>query len=365
MIDVKNGTDRGHGKIRISLNNSELNINQWFSMATVDQIVQKICEHSKTPGDTVRKMIEEKVIELSGLVSKEGAAYIVAREMGINLLKESRRQLKVSNIVSGLRSVDIVARVVRVFDVREFEKNGKKGKVRNLILGDDTGTIRMSLWNNETERAEGIKEGDVLKISGGYVKPTNTDTVELRIGRGQMEKTDQVVPDVPVQKDIEQRFESMKRRDIADFSPGEYSETRACIVQVFRKNPFFEVCPECGTRVKQTEEKWVCDDHGTVDPGYAMVVSGVIDDGTGNIRAVFFREMAEKMFGKSTEELVGMTKKDNDSLKLFDSVGSMGKDFILRGRVKSNDFTQRNEFIVNDMEDINVKKECDILLDQA
>jgi hypothetical protein len=302
-------------------------------MLPLEKVVQRICEHSKLSEDEVRRMIEEKVVELSELVSQEGAAYIVARELGLSLLKESRRQFKVRNLVSGLRSVDMVARIMRTFEPREFEKNGKRGRVLNLLLGDDSGTVRLSLWNEELDllEKEKISEGDVVKISGGYVKTDNRDMLELRLGRGSMEKTDLVV-DVPEPKDIERRFEEVRRKPISEFREGEFNEARACIVQVFRKNLFFEVCPECGTRIKEKDGKWFCDDHGQVEPKHAMVLSGVIDDGSGNIHAVFFRELAEKVFGKKAEELMDTVKKDGRDV-IFDNVQALGRDYVMRGRL--------------------------------
>lgn len=332
----------------------------------LETVVQKICEHSSLPEEKVMEMIEDKVTELSGLVSREGAAYIVARELGLSLLKESKRQLKVRNLVSGLRSVDLVARVMRIFEPRDFERNGKAGRVLNLLLGDDSGTVRLSLWNEETEivERENIKEGDVVRISGGYVKTDSREMLELRIGRGRMEKTDLVV-DIPEPVEIERRFEKAGRKHIDEFREGEYNETKACLVQVFRRNPFYEVCPACGARVKEKDGKWVCDDHGEVEPKHAMVISGVVDDSHGNIRAVFFRELAEKILGKTTEEMMDVFRKRGID-HLIDSIQSiLGKDYVMRGRVKMNQFTERMEFMVNELEDVDVKVECEALLKNA
>ena len=50
------------------------------------------------------------------------------------------------------------------------EKNGKKGKVVNLMLADETGQIRLSLWNEQVKLVEEsqIKEGVVIEITNGY-----------------------------------------------------------------------------------------------------------------------------------------------------------------------------------------------------
>src|SRR4030042_6338138 len=104
-------------------------------MFSIEEIVEKICEHTQMSQKKVLQLIEEKQDELSGLVSREGAAYIVAREFGISLLKESKKQLKVNSLTEGLNSVDLVARVIRISEQRDFQKEDRKGSVVNLMLG--------------------------------------------------------------------------------------------------------------------------------------------------------------------------------------------------------------------------------------
>ena len=332
-------------------------------MFSMEAMVEKISEHSKIEPDKVRSMIAEKQEELSGLVSEEGAAYIVARELGLNMIKETRKQLKVRSLVSGLRSVDLAARIIRVYDERTFERDGKQGSVMNLLVGDETGVIRLSLWNQETALVkEGkIKEGDTIKVSGGWVKTDNRDNLELRIGRGTIAKADQVI-DLPDRQQMEQSFSTARRTEISGFKEGGSHEVRAAFVQVFRRNPFFSVCPECKSRVKDTDGKWICDDHGDVKPDYALVLSGILDDGSANVRAVFFREIAEQMFGKPTLQLKADADKADDSLAVFENVDALGKEFVFTGRVKLNSYTESLEFMVNSVEDVDVKKEAESIL---
>ncbi len=345
-------------------------------MEEIGELIEKICKHSGLSDSEVKKKIEEKQDELSGLVSEEGAAYIVARELGLSLIKETKRQLKIKNLVSGLRSVDLVARITEISDVREFEKNGRKGRVANLVLGDETGFVRLSLWNDEIGliKDEGLSPGQVIRISGAYTKMDNRGNPELRIGRGRIEKVEEKV-DIPETEEMKKEFGSAKREVIANLKEGGFYELRAAMVQIFRRNPFYEVCPECGTRLSQeTSEnkedgtevtKWVCRKHGAVKPEYQMVVSGVIDDDSGNIRAVFFREIAERLFGKKIEELREMLEKEKDPGKIYEQADCLGKEFIIRGRVKKNDLTGSLEFVANDIEEIDVEKEVENLMKEV
>ena len=55
---------------------------------------------------------------------------------------------------------------------REFQKFGKAGKVATATVKDSSGTIKMSLWNEQVDQ---IKPGDKLKITNGYVNEYQGD----------------------------------------------------------------------------------------------------------------------------------------------------------------------------------------------
>ena len=332
-------------------------------MFSLDEIIEKICEHTGITQKKVMQLIDEKEDELSGLVSREGAAYIVARELGISLLRESKKQLKIKNLTEGLNSVDIVARIVRIYEQREFQKEDRKGSVASLILGDETGMVRLSLWNEEIEElAElGLKEGDVVKVTRGYVKMDNRGNLDLRIGKGRIEKIEEEVK-LPELKGMERDYGVVRRKPLSEAKDGETVETRACLVQLFRKNPFFEVCSTCGVRMKNRAGKWVCDQHGEVKPDYHVVISGVLDDGYGNIRVVFFREIAEKLFGKTATELRAFAQERVDPMAVYEASDVLGKDYVIKGRVHKNDLTENLEMVANSIEEPDVKREFEMLM---
>lgn len=333
-------------------------------MEEIGEFIQKICKHANISEEEANKLISEKQEELSGLVSEEGAAYIVAKELGLSMIRMTKRQLKVKNLVSGLRSVDLIARIAQVSEIREFQKNGKAGKVVNLTLGDDTGIVRLSLWNEETGLVTSgdLKEGDTVKISGGYIKIDNRGNPELRLGKGSIEKSEEKVELPKLTEMRRPGFGMASRNVIANFGDGGYEEVRAALVQLFRRNPFYEVCPECGSRISKENDSWMCKEHGKVKPEFSMVLSGVIDDDTGNVRVVFFREMAERLFGKTAKELRELMMEQKDPLDIFKNFDGLGKEFIVRGRIKKNDLTGALEMVANDMQEIDAKVECENLI---
>ena len=63
-------------------------------------------------------------------------------------------------------NVDVTVDIVDVGDTREFEKFGKRGRVATAVAKDDTGDIKLTLWNEDIDR---IKPGDKVHITNGYV----------------------------------------------------------------------------------------------------------------------------------------------------------------------------------------------------
>jgi replication factor A1 len=60
----------------------------------------------------------------------------------------------------------VVAEVVDIAPPREFQKFGKPGKVANATIKDETGEIKLTLWNDEVDK---IKKGQKIHIENGYV----------------------------------------------------------------------------------------------------------------------------------------------------------------------------------------------------
>jgi ssDNA-binding replication factor A large subunit len=317
-----------------------------------DIILQKIIKKGGFSKTEAEKRIIEKQRELSNLISKEGAAYIIAKEMGIELFPkkaETKRRLEIKNILPKIRNLNLNARIVNIFPVKEFESKGRKGKVASVILGDQTGTIRMSLWDQQTEMIDKLKPGMAVEVFGGYTRENGIGGVEIRLsGRGGVKILKS--SDLPEVKKM--RSQKKARKNINELREGDFTEVRAAVVQLFESNFFYDVCPQCGSRAREDK----CDEHGKVKPEKAIVLSGVIDDGTGNTRVVFFRDNALKLIGMNMEEVL----KKGDSF--FNDLDVLGKEFIINGRVRRNKMFNRLEFVANSVKDVDIESEANKLI---
>lgn len=74
--------------------------------------------------------------------------------------------MKISELRPGTGSVNLEAEVVSIDSEREINKYGRKLRVANATIKDDSGTITLVLWNDQIDT---VKAGANIKIENGYV----------------------------------------------------------------------------------------------------------------------------------------------------------------------------------------------------
>ncbi|MBN2368599.1 hypothetical protein JXC34_06265 [Candidatus Woesearchaeota archaeon] len=298
-------------------------------------IISKIKEKTGISDTELNSKVRDKLDQLSGLISEEGALHIIANEMGVKIFEEVSGELKIKNVLSGMRSVDITGKVVKVYEVRTFEKEGRQGRVGNFLIGDETGVMRVVAWNDQASLLQKLKEGDIVKIEAGYTRE-NQGKTEVHLGQ----KTNVVLSPKNVE-DIDVKPRTRMRKKIAELNENDQDvEVIGTIVQVFDPR-FFEICPECGKRAKERDGSYYCDQHDKVTPGYSYVANLFLDDGTENIRTVLWRTQLQRLFGMSNEEIV--SRKDGS----FEDIKTelLGKIVKFVGRTSKNEMFERIEFI--------------------
>ncbi|MDY6776842.1 MAG: OB-fold nucleic acid binding domain-containing protein [Candidatus Nanohaloarchaea archaeon] len=305
----------------------------------VDELVSRISEESDASEEDVRQRISSKVEELSGLVSEEGAAHLVAREEGIELAEAGEKDLTVDNIVPGMNRVDLKCKVVDIGDVNTFDSDDGEGKVRNVVLGDPTGTVRMTLWNDQVEVADKMEEGESIEVQGAYSREDNRGNVELRVGDstqiGRLEEDIGEVASAPSGGSGD--YERVNTRNV--MNENRNYEVQGTVVEVYADSPFYKACPECQKKVEEEESGWVCDEHGEVEPRDNLIVSAIIDDGYGNVRTVFFRDRARELL-QADERFEGDEEKVQRKAQKV-----KGQEVEVRGSSRYNDFFNRIELI--------------------
>src|SRR3989344_5611340 len=135
-----------------------------------DEILTALEQKAGLSKEELEQRVKNKLSQLSGLISKEGAAHIVANELGIKLLEPISGKLQIVNIMAGMRDVETHGKVLAVYDIRSFNAGGREGKVGSFMLGDETGSIRVVAWGGQTDAVQKLKQGDVVSVVSAYVK---------------------------------------------------------------------------------------------------------------------------------------------------------------------------------------------------
>ena len=315
-----------------------------------EDIVLKINENTKIPIIEIEDRVEKKLKQLSGLISKEGAAHIVANELGVKIFEPLSGRLQIKNILTGMRYVETVGKVLQVYELREFANETRSGKVASVLIGDETGAIRVVLWGSQADNVTNLGRGFIVKIIGGYVRESN-GRKEIHLNdRSQLiiNPKGESINEVAVEAGIG------NRKEIKNISETDNEvELLGTIVQVFDIR-YYEICPRCSKRAKQTTELFVCSEHGNVIPAYAYVLNTILDDGTETIRCVFFRNQVEKLLNMSQEQVLKFKQEPAEFEAVKNELpGTMAK---LNGRVNKNSLFDRLEFIVQHV-DINPNPE--------
>ncbi len=286
-----------------------MNLEQIFS-----QLEGKIAE------DEFQKRIKEKIDEFGGLLSEEGAALIVANDLGVDLrLERPREFLHIKDLAVGTGDVWLCARVTCVSTVREFQRKAGTGRVANVEVMDKTGSTRIVLWDDLTNFTKDLHKGDIVEVRGGYVKEGFREGLEIHISssrRGEISKLSKTDKDLPECK--------------TDYTPiGELVEEMADIDVVGRVNQLY------GIREFQK------------NGGTGKVASLSIIDDTGEIRLCLWNDkagIAEKL-------------KRGDIIAVEDGYSKMGLNGLelhsgWRGRIVLNPKVQVKE--LPDIERVNV-----------
>ncbi|HJN56345.1 MAG: DUF2240 family protein [Candidatus Woesearchaeota archaeon] len=310
-----------------------------------EQIIERIKKEADISETELNEKIDSKMKQLSGLISKEGAAHIVANELGIKLFDSVSGKLQIKNILVGLRNVETVGKVMQKYELREFTTNNRQGKVASLVIGDETGTIRVAMWGDQADNINNIQEGNIIKIVGGYVRENN-GRKELHLN-----ERSQLILNPPGESigEVKQTTvqSSAERKSINQLTESDGNvELLGTIVQAFEPK-FFEVCPECSKRAKNVEGDFMCDVHNKVEPDFSYVMNIVLDDGTDTIRAVFFRNSMEKLLNSNKEKVLEY----RESPEKFEEAKTelLGNIIKVDGRIKKNLFFDKIEIVANDV----------------
>ena len=153
------------------------------------EIIKKIlASRPDLSENELQRIIQEKRGKTGELLTEEGATYMVASELGLDLSSGQvvTTDVKIKDLVIGANDITVMGQVLAVTPIQLFNRrDNSEGSVARVVLSDETGTIAVVLWDEQTQilSQKEISPNHVLKIAHGYVRAGLGGSPELNVGR--------------------------------------------------------------------------------------------------------------------------------------------------------------------------------------
>lgn len=313
--------------------------------ATYQQLIERISRLSGLAIEEIQRRVEAKKAKLSGLISNEGAAQVIAAELGISFEKQ---KFKIIDLLIGMKKVHVVGKILEIYPVRKYKRAEHEGEIGSMLIADETSAIRVVLW--DTNHIELIKNGTlqkdkVIEIKNADVRGATAREIHLNSA------SELALSDVQIAKVAPASLiERPKTIRIIDFKTGEQASARATIMQMFQPT-FFSVCPECNMKVSYENDKAICARHGSVIPSKRALLNLIIDDGSDNIRSVLFTESLTKLLKLDNNDIENIGKLQEPGFFFEKKSELLGTEWFFSGKVRKNILFDRNEFVINSLQE--------------
>ncbi len=209
------------------------------------------------------------------------------------------KNYRVKDLKGGMSNVSLKGMVLSV-EKRTVNVAGEEKNVYSGVIADKTGKIGFSAWHDF-----GLKEGDVIRVKGGYIK---TWRGIPQFGFDERADFETLSPNElpPLEELAEKRV--YRIGELMDMGGAIDAAVDGIIIDIKDGSGLIFRCPEC----KRVLQKGICRIHGEVEGKPDLRIKAVLDDGTGALTAVMGRDITEKLLGKNVEECQKIAKQAMD-----------------------------------------------------
>lgn len=293
------------------------------------------------------------------------ATRVDVNPQGVSVGELEPSRVKIGKIEPNTDVLEVVGRVIEVTTPREFTRtDGSRGKVASIFIGDQTGTTRVSLWHEQADKVEEMKTGDIVKFIDCYSTLGLSGQPELHLGRQGSLELNPVGEEVPPSEALKVITPEVEITSIAEIEKaGMRVQVRGTVIQVFHRRPIFDSCPNCGRSLGSVDTSLICEECGkVVTPEHRVVLSFLLDDGTGNIRVALFGKVAEQLLGMNAQQVFEMSKNTPDLAEFYDKLRLVGKELVITGITRQDKYFDQLELRGSNVQTPDPKQEAATML---
>ena len=236
----------------------------------------------------------------------------------------------------------IIGRVIELNDIRNFDRdNGDTGSVRNIEIADDTGAIRVVLWDNDATMD--LEMGQPLKLQNPRLSLDMDNRLQATVSGGTtiLEPSEKELEDLPSQDELmESIFVAKPIESLLEDDTNVLITAR--IKEVFTDRILLKKCPNCRENVEESEDEYICDNCGHTfdEPDYTLMIPTRVEDDTGDISVTFFGKLAEELIEKDIEEIISLVE---DGYGIEDKLEDLvGMTIEIIANVSFNEYSEEN-----------------------
>lgn len=158
-----------------------------MELSNADDIYKRIKDQTGLTDAELTQKIEAIRAKYQGLLSDVGANIMIAKQLNVDLdLKSVSSILKISEITPSQNNVSVYARVKSIPPVKKYKaKDGGEGRIQAIYLFDDSGLIKLNLWQEKSSIVYdlGLDKNTLIFVKDAYVTQYN-DRIELSLRHG-------------------------------------------------------------------------------------------------------------------------------------------------------------------------------------
>jgi ssDNA-binding replication factor A large subunit len=144
-------------------------------------------EKPEINAEMVKNMIEEKKKTIgAGYLTDQGALFLVAADLGISFKSAPKINSGIKDLYVGAKEIGVTGRVMNIYPTRKYVKKETQEEIKNrtITIYDNDSAVKVKLWDSLTDFPEerGLKPGDLIKISRGYVKASFNGSPLVSLG---------------------------------------------------------------------------------------------------------------------------------------------------------------------------------------
>lgn len=233
----------------------------------------------------------EEPSERSPEAERQRLGGLVARSQASQLAGPAR-----AASLADLRAGDTYAGLVRVLrngPLKEFEHQGRPGKVARALVSDGTKALNLVAWGAQADLVSSLDRGATLRIENGYAKARD-EALELHANdRAKLARAE------PTNAPGETAFAlAYPRRTLGELREGEEALVKARLVELHSLKSIAK-CGACGERQAWPAEK--CAKCGA-EVRRIDLFAARLDDRTAGYRLAAFGSEARRLAGAQGEE---------------------------------------------------------------